>query len=77
MPAGLIFLYQKVLKCNNAPRLEVKGVLAPGPRFCLRYEDMPGDKFEDLLLLLCEDIGDNMKGTVATDVPPAPETEMT
>ena len=52
-------------------------MLAPGPRFCLRYEDMPGDKFEDLLLLLCEDIGDNMKGTVATDVPPAPETEMT
>ena len=35
---------------------------------------MPGDRLEDLLLLLWDDMGDSMKGTEeATDPPPPPE----
>ena len=59
---------------NQLPLLVVSGVDA---RFCLRYEVIPGDRFDLPLpwLLLCEDMGDSMKGTTLSGPPPPPPLE--
>ena len=53
------------------PLFVVNGVDA---RFCLRYDVIPGDRFDLPLpwLLLCDDMGDSMKGTTLSGPPPPP-----